>query len=53
MKLLHEHVVVLMLENRSFDHLFGYLGVVSLVVGHAERQANVVQYIASRYDRPP
>ena len=26
-KLLFEHVVVLMLENRSFDHLFGYLGV--------------------------
>src|SRR5215475_1114204 len=22
-----EHVVVLMLENRSFDHLFGFLGV--------------------------
>jgi phospholipase C len=27
MKLLFEHTVVLMLENRSFDHLFGYLGV--------------------------
>ncbi len=27
MSLLFEHVVVLMLENRSFDHLFGYLGV--------------------------
>ena len=26
-KLLFEHVVVLMLENRSFDHLFGYLGI--------------------------
>jgi phospholipase C len=26
-KLLFEHYVVLMLENRSFDHLFGYLGV--------------------------
>jgi phospholipase C len=26
-KLLFEHVVVLMLENRSFDHLFGYLRV--------------------------
>ena len=26
-KLLFEHFVVLMLENRSFDHLFGYLGV--------------------------
>src|ERR1700676_1513949 len=25
-KLLFEHFVVLMLENRSFDHLFGYLG---------------------------
>ncbi|MGF6970989.1 phospholipase C [Paraburkholderia sp. WC7.3g] len=24
--LLFDHVVVLMLENRSFDHLFGYLG---------------------------
>jgi phospholipase C len=24
---LFEHVVVLMLENRSFDHLFGYLGI--------------------------
>ena len=24
---LFDHVVVLMLENRSFDHLFGYLGV--------------------------
>ncbi|WP_161974643.1 alkaline phosphatase family protein [Piscinibacter terrae] len=27
MSLLFEHVVVLMLENRSFDHLFGYLGI--------------------------
>ncbi|HMB35137.1 MAG TPA: alkaline phosphatase family protein [Methylomirabilota bacterium] len=27
MKLLHDHVVVLMLENRSFDHIFGYLGI--------------------------
>jgi hypothetical protein len=27
MKMLFDHVVVLMLENRSFDHLFGYLGV--------------------------
>jgi len=26
-KMLFEHVVVLMLENRSFDHLFGYLGI--------------------------
>ncbi|GLS18543.1 phosphoesterase [Labrys miyagiensis] len=26
MDLQFEHVVVLMLENRSFDHLFGYLG---------------------------
>jgi phospholipase C len=26
-ELLFEHFVVLMLENRSFDHLFGYLGV--------------------------
>ena len=26
-KLLFEHFIVLMLENRSFDHLFGYLGV--------------------------
>src|ERR1700680_5048090 len=26
-KLLFEHIVVLMLENRSFDHLFGFLGV--------------------------
>ena len=26
-KLLFDHVVVLMLENRSFDHLFGYLGI--------------------------
>jgi phospholipase C len=26
-KLLFDHYVVLMLENRSFDHLFGYLGV--------------------------
>lgn len=26
MKLQFDHVVVLMLENRSFDHLFGYLG---------------------------
>jgi phospholipase C len=26
-KLLFQHVVVLMLENRSFDHLFGYLGI--------------------------
>lgn len=26
-KLLFEHYVVLMLENRSFDHLFGYLGI--------------------------
>jgi len=25
--LLFEHIIVLMLENRSFDHLFGYLGV--------------------------
>jgi phospholipase C len=25
--LLFEHFVVLMLENRSFDHLFGYLGI--------------------------
>jgi len=25
-KLLFDHIVVLMLENRSFDHLFGYLG---------------------------
>lgn len=27
MKMLFEHIVVLMLENRSFDHLFGYLGI--------------------------
>ena len=26
-KRLFDHVVVLMLENRSFDHVFGYLGV--------------------------
>jgi phospholipase C len=26
MALLFDHIVVLMLENRSFDHLFGYLG---------------------------
>jgi phospholipase C len=26
MPLLFDHIVVLMLENRSFDHLFGYLG---------------------------
>jgi phospholipase C len=26
-KLLFDHFVVLMLENRSFDHLFGYLGI--------------------------
>jgi phospholipase C len=26
MNLRFEHVVVLMLENRSFDHLFGFLG---------------------------
>jgi hypothetical protein len=26
-KLLFDHYVVLMLENRSFDHLFGYLGI--------------------------
>jgi len=26
-KLLFEHYIVLMLENRSFDHLFGYLGI--------------------------
>ena len=25
--LLFDHVVVLMLENRSFDHIFGYLGI--------------------------
>jgi phospholipase C len=25
--LLFDHVIVLMLENRSFDHLFGYLGI--------------------------
>ena len=27
MALLFDHIVVLMLENRSFDHLFGYLGI--------------------------
>jgi phospholipase C len=27
MSLLFDHIVVLMLENRSFDHLFGYLGI--------------------------
>lgn len=27
MPLLFDHVIVLMLENRSFDHLFGYLGI--------------------------
>lgn len=27
MALLFEHIVVLMLENRSFDHLFGFLGI--------------------------
>src|SRR6266404_4187102 len=26
-QLLFEHFVVLMLENRSFDHIFGYLGI--------------------------
>jgi phospholipase C len=26
-ELLFEHFVVLMLENRSFDHLFGFLGI--------------------------
>ena len=26
-KLLFDHFVVLMLENRSFDHLFGHLGI--------------------------
>ena len=25
--MLFEHIVVLMLENRSFDHLFGFLGI--------------------------
>src|ERR1700726_2601916 len=27
MSLLFDHIVVLMLENRSFDHLFGFLGI--------------------------
>ena len=26
-RLLFDHFIVLMLENRSFDHLFGYLGI--------------------------
>ncbi len=26
-QLLFDHIIVLMLENRSFDHLFGYLGI--------------------------
>ncbi len=32
-KLLFDHFIVLMLENRSFDHLFGYLGVGDGVTG--------------------
>jgi len=27
MALLFDHIIVLMLENRSFDHVFGYLGI--------------------------
>jgi phospholipase C len=49
-KLLFDHIVVLMLENRSFDHLFGYLGIGEgldpkkpatnhLVAGNAKSQA--------------
>jgi len=40
MKLLHDHVVVLMLENRSFDHLFGYLG-----VGEGLTKVKAVNYL--------
>jgi phospholipase C len=32
-----EHVIVLMLENRSFDHLFGYLGIGDGLSGAAPR----------------
>jgi len=35
--LLFDHVIVLMLENRSFDHLFGYLGVGEGVAGVTAR----------------
>jgi phospholipase C len=35
-----DHIIVLMLENRSFDHLFGYLG-----VGDGLHGAGAVQYL--------
>jgi phospholipase C len=38
--LLFDHFVVLMLENRSFDHLFGYLG-----IGDGIPQAGAINYL--------
>jgi phospholipase C len=35
-----DHIIVLMLENRSFDHLFGYLG-----IGEGLQGAGAVQYL--------
>ena len=40
MKLLHDHVVVLMMENRAFDHLFGHLG-----VGEGLSKVKAVNYL--------
>jgi hypothetical protein len=40
MKLLFDHIIVLMLENRSFDHLFGYLG-----IGEGVPQGGITNYL--------
>jgi phospholipase C len=38
--LLFDHIVVLMLENRSFDHIFGYLG-----IGEGLKASGAVNYL--------
>jgi len=40
-KLLFDHVVVLMLENPLFEHLFGYLG-----VGEGLAGVNATNYLS-------
>jgi phospholipase C len=47
------HVFVLMLENRSFDHMFGYSGVIGLdAMSGAPREVNGVRHELGRNQDP-
>src|ERR1700759_3780594 len=47
-KLLFDHYIVLMLENRSFDHLFGYLG-----KGEGLKKGGLKNYLKAGDKRSP